>query len=90
MNNNYEQLADWTVQFGGIAAFSLICFGFILVFLFIWFWVACIIDVYKRDFADRNVWLIIFAATFFMTPFFKFLAAAIYYSQYKPKLKFWE
>lgn len=78
------------VQFGGIVSCVVVCGGLIFVLGILWLWVACLSDVYKRKFSDRTLWLVAFAASFFLSPLAMFLISIIYYSMFKPRLKFWE
>lgn len=83
--------------FGLLSTFMVLFWCFILILIFaltvlaIWLFVACIIDVTKKDestFKDKNLWLVILAVSFFFG--MSLIPSLVYYFLYKPRFKFWQ
>jgi hypothetical protein len=86
-------MSDFSPIYG--TAGLLITCGIIIVGLTIslavlWLYLAGLSDVLRKtetEFKDRTLWIIVFAASFFMG--FMWLSAIVYYFMYRPTLAFW-
>lgn len=68
-----------------------IVFIMVLSILVLWLFVACVIDVTKKDestFKDKKLWLVILAVSFFFG--ISLIPSLVYYFLYKPRFKFWQ
>jgi hypothetical protein len=61
-----------------------------VVFLILWIFIACLIDVFKKtdtEFPDRTLWIILLLGSLFLG--FMGITTLIYYFMYRPRLDFW-
>lgn len=87
----YNTAADFTLNFGLLFSCFFIVIGLTIGIFFIWLFVACIVDVLRKneaEFPDRTIWLVLLAISFFTG--LAWLASLVYYFKFKPNLKFWE
>lgn len=76
--------------FGGFYAL-IMCLSVFFIILGIWLFIACIVDLIKKDeatFPEKTTWLVILIITFGLG--LGFIPSVIYFVMYKPKFLFWK